>query len=86
MGFDDDFKLEVSDTQLYKQFGNSVVVPAVKAVAEAMHPFLATALRKGKASGRARSIEIRADALKGRSTARSTVDVAARIEATNRAT
>ena len=37
MGYPDDFKIDgigVSDTQLYKQFGNSVVVPVVTAVAE----------------------------------------------------
>ena len=33
-GYDDSFKIPVSDTQAYKQFGNSVVVPLVKAVAE----------------------------------------------------
>lgn len=30
MGYDDNFKIVVSDTQAYKQFGNSVVVPVVK--------------------------------------------------------
>ncbi|MBC5763760.1 DNA (cytosine-5-)-methyltransferase [Ramlibacter albus] len=40
MGFPEDFQFVVSDTQLYRQFGNSVVVPAVKAVAEAMSPHL----------------------------------------------
>jgi DNA (cytosine-5)-methyltransferase 1 len=35
-GFPDDFKIVVSDTQAYKQFGNSVVVPLVKAIAEKM--------------------------------------------------
>jgi DNA (cytosine-5)-methyltransferase 1 len=30
----------VSDTQAYRQFGNSVVVPAIKAVAELMEPHL----------------------------------------------
>lgn len=35
-GFPDDFKIVVSDTQAYKQFGNSVVVPLVKAIAERM--------------------------------------------------
>ncbi|MGD8431557.1 MAG: DNA (cytosine-5-)-methyltransferase [Nitrosopumilaceae archaeon] len=29
MGFPDDFKIPVSDTQAYRQFGNSVVVPIV---------------------------------------------------------
>lgn len=32
MGFPDDFKIKVSDTQAYKQFGNSIVVPVVEAV------------------------------------------------------
>jgi DNA (cytosine-5)-methyltransferase 1 len=40
MGFEDNFVLPVSNTQLYQQFGNSVVVPAVKAVAAAMVPYL----------------------------------------------
>lgn len=52
MGYDDSFELpvSVSDTQLYRQFGNSVVVPAVKAVAEAMKPFLEEAFRKERRS------------------------------------
>lgn len=33
-GFPDDFKIVVSDTQAYKQFGNSVVVPLMENVAE----------------------------------------------------
>lgn len=33
MGFADSFKIPVSDTQAYKQFGNSVVVPLVAALA-----------------------------------------------------
>lgn len=33
-GFPDDFKIVVSDTQAYKQFGNSVVVPLVSAIAK----------------------------------------------------
>lgn len=33
-GFPDDFKIVVSDTQAYKQFGNSVVVPLMQNVAE----------------------------------------------------
>ncbi len=32
-GFPDDFKIPVSDTQAYKQFGNSVVVPLIEDVA-----------------------------------------------------
>jgi DNA (cytosine-5)-methyltransferase 1 len=33
MGFPEDFKIPVSDTQAYQQFGNSVVVPVVEAIA-----------------------------------------------------
>jgi DNA (cytosine-5)-methyltransferase 1 len=44
MGFDkpghSDFKIPVSDTQAYKQFGNAVVVPVVEAVARHMAPWL----------------------------------------------
>ena len=55
MGFDDpqgnDFVIPVSDTQAYRQFGNSVVVPAVKAVAEHMKPHLFAALGKRPKAG-----------------------------------
>lgn len=43
MGFDQPgrpFKIVVSDTQAYKQFGNSVIVPAVEAVAKLMRPHI----------------------------------------------
>ncbi len=35
-GFPDDFQIPVSDTQAYKQFGNSVVVPLIENVAKLM--------------------------------------------------
>jgi len=34
MGYPDDYKIVVSDTQAYRQFGNSVVVPVVKKIAQ----------------------------------------------------
>ena len=34
MGYPDDFKIPVSDTQAYRQFGNSVVMPVVERVAK----------------------------------------------------
>ncbi len=34
MGFPETFKIKVSDTQAYKQFGNSVVVPVVEKIAK----------------------------------------------------
>lgn len=44
MGFDawdgSDFKIPVSDTQAYKQFGNAVAVPVVEVVAQHMMPWL----------------------------------------------
>lgn len=46
MGFDNTgrppFEIVVSDTQAYKQFGNAVVVPVIKAIAEAMQPYIAS--------------------------------------------
>jgi len=41
MGFPNSFQIPVSDTQAYKQFGNSVVVPVVKVIAKAMKPGIA---------------------------------------------
>lgn len=40
MGYSDSFKIPVSDTQAYRQFGNSVVVPVIEAVAKAMQPHI----------------------------------------------
>jgi DNA (cytosine-5)-methyltransferase 1 len=40
MGFPDSYEIPVSDTQAYRQFGNSVVIPVVRAVAEAMLPHI----------------------------------------------
>jgi DNA (cytosine-5)-methyltransferase 1 len=41
MGFSDDYRIIVSDTQAYRQFGNSVVVPVVSEIARKIVPFLA---------------------------------------------
>ena len=50
MGFDtpkgSDFRIPVSDTQAYRQFGNSVAVPVIEAVAKLMEPCLVYALNK----------------------------------------
>lgn len=44
MGFDrpgrEPFRITVSDTQAYRQFGNSVAVPVVEAIARALGPYL----------------------------------------------
>ena len=42
-GFPDSFRIPVSDTQAYKQFGNSVAVPVITAIAENLVVALDTA-------------------------------------------
>ena len=53
MGFDapnqSNFKIPVSDTQAYRQFGNSVVVPCAKALAEYIKPYILEARRRNNA-------------------------------------
>lgn len=44
MGFPDDFIIPVSRTQMYRQMGNSVAVPMMKSVADAMKEELANSL------------------------------------------
>ena len=39
-GFPNDFKIVVSDVQAYKQFGNSVAVPVIEAIAKEIYTFL----------------------------------------------
>lgn len=50
MGFPDTFKIPVSDTQAYKQFGNSVVVPVMSEVARIMAPHIRL-LKEQEATG-----------------------------------
>jgi DNA (cytosine-5)-methyltransferase 1 len=52
MGFehgDRSWKIPVSDTQGYRQFGNAVVVPVIEAIAEYMEPHLMAALERDRA-------------------------------------
>lgn len=49
-GFPDSFVIPVSDTQAYRQFGNSVCVPAVEAVARLMRDALWTSEQSGTTS------------------------------------
>jgi DNA (cytosine-5)-methyltransferase 1 len=56
-GFPDSFKIPVSDTQAYRQFGNSVVVPLVQAVAKSLLSVLNTQQHKPtKASNLAKAV------------------------------
>jgi len=52
MGFPDRFRIPVSDTQAYKQFGNSVAVPVVATVARAMQPWSAGSAEVSELSAR----------------------------------
>ena len=49
-GFPDDFILTEADTHLYKQFGNSVSVPVIRAIAERVRQVLEDAERTGAAA------------------------------------
>lgn len=56
MGFetkDRPFVLHGSDTQAYRQFGNSVVVPVIEFLAAAMRPYLEAAVARGEAEAEA---------------------------------
>jgi len=46
MGYDENFRIPVSDTQAYKQFGNSVAVPVFKEVARLMKPHIMELIRR----------------------------------------
>lgn len=46
MGYPDSFPIPVSDTQAYKQFGNSVAVPVFEEVAKIMAPHIGRALER----------------------------------------
>ncbi|WP_018419836.1 MULTISPECIES: DNA (cytosine-5-)-methyltransferase [Paraburkholderia] len=49
MGFPDDFVIPVSDTQAYRQFGNSVVVPVIDQVACLMMPYVTSVMKTAHA-------------------------------------
>lgn len=46
MGFPDTFRIPVSDTQAYRQFGNSVVAPVMREVARIMVPHVETMIEQ----------------------------------------
>jgi DNA (cytosine-5)-methyltransferase 1 len=47
MGFPDTFRIPVSDTQAYRQFGNRVAMPVMREVARTMMPHLDAVLASG---------------------------------------
>ena len=46
MGYPDTFRIPVSDTQSYKQFGNSVVVPVIEEIARIMKQHILTLIQE----------------------------------------
>jgi DNA (cytosine-5)-methyltransferase 1 len=51
MGFEHgkrEWKIRVSDTQAYRQFGNAVVVPVIEAIAQYMKPDLLAAVTRSR--------------------------------------
>lgn len=52
MGFPDSFRIPVSDTRAYKQFGNSVVVDVMQHVAQLMAPMLPRVQKQKSSTGK----------------------------------
>lgn len=48
MGYPDSFAIPVSDTQAYKQFGNSVAVPVIKEIAKILKPHILLLVGQGE--------------------------------------
>lgn len=61
MGFDwgdRRWRIEVSDTQAYRQFGNAVVVPVVEFIAKAMGPYIRKSLEAGEEQRRPNDVAV----------------------------
>ena len=56
MGFPDTFHIPVSDTQAYRQFGNSVVMPVIREVARIMAPHVITLCNDNKEEVKQKSL------------------------------
>lgn len=56
MGFPDTFNIPVSDTQAYRQFGNSVVMPVIREVARIMAPHVITLCNDDKEEVKQKSL------------------------------
>ncbi|WP_322091740.1 DNA (cytosine-5-)-methyltransferase [Paraburkholderia bannensis] len=76
MGFPDTFRIPVSDTQAYRQFGNSVVMPVMREVARSMMPHLDAALARDAAPAKAKA-RAKAGAKKRASSTKASKDEAA---------
>lgn len=61
MGFPDNFKIPVSDTQAYRQFGNSVIVPVMQEVARIMGPHVLSLCNNHKESNLYEQVSLQHD-------------------------
>lgn len=50
MGYQDEFRIPVSDTQAYRQFGNSVVVPVISEIARMMLPDILSTIESSRST------------------------------------
>lgn len=58
MGFPDTFRIPVSDTQAYRQFGNSVVMPVMREVARIMLPHVQALLAEESRHGSKQALSL----------------------------
>ncbi|CAE6721672.1 DNA-cytosine methyltransferase [Paraburkholderia domus] len=58
MGFPDTFRIPVSDTQAYRQFGNSVVMPVMREMARIMLPHVQTLLAEETHNGSKQALSL----------------------------
>jgi DNA (cytosine-5)-methyltransferase 1 len=58
MGFPDTYRIPVSDTQAYRQFGNSVVMPVMREVARIVLPHVHTLLAKETHDGSKQALSL----------------------------
>lgn len=56
MGYPDDLRIPVSDTQAYRQFGNSVCVPVIAEVARLMKPYIISIKDEKKSDANKRTV------------------------------
>lgn len=66
MGFEQEgrpFRIPVSDTQAYRQFGNAVVVPVVEFIAKALEPHIRASLAKTRSVATTKFVETATDKL-----------------------
>lgn len=58
MGFPDTFRIPVSDTQAYRQFGNSVVMPVMREAARIMVPYIEAMIEQENSSSIQQSLPL----------------------------